>query len=76
MAKKRTKKQKITTNERRVNTHFEFKFNKPNLGMNKNNNVNNTAQTNNPASIKYDLYKSLILAILILISLTVIYWVS
>jgi hypothetical protein len=76
MAKKRTKKQKLMAESRHVNTQLVYSF----KGLfNKKSKIKNASITENYeglGSIKKDLFKSLIIAFLILISLTVIYLLS
>lgn len=76
MAKKRTRKQKEHAQTTRVNSQLGYKFNKPYNLEAKNDIANISAETTNLGSIKKELFKSLFLAILILIGLTVVYWVS
>ncbi len=73
---KRTKSQKIKANNARVNSQLEYKFNGSyNLDL-KNKSAKSTDSSKDLGSIRKELYKSLIVALLILISLVVIYWVS
>jgi hypothetical protein len=73
---KRTKSQKIKASERRVNSQLAYKFEGSyNLASEKK--VAYITEKNaHLASIKKELFKSLIIASLILISLMVIYWVQ
>ena len=73
---KRTKKQKIKASERHVNSQLAYQFKGAyNLGS-KNESANITDHNNNLGSIKKELYKILFVALLILVALLVIYWVS
>lgn len=76
MAKKRTKKQKQMANLRHVNTQFVYTYKGTNKKKLKDNNASITENFEDLGSIKKDLFKSLIIATLILISLTVIYLLS
>lgn len=76
MAKKRTRKQKEEASNKRVNSQLSYKFNKPYNFEAKNQLANHSDKSNNLASVKKELLKSIFVAILILISLMVIYWVS
>lgn len=73
---KRTKKQKMAAKLRHVNTQFKYNFNKPYNQIVKKDNANISAEFDELASIKNNLIKSLTVAILILISLVVVYWFS
>jgi len=73
---KRTKKQKMTAKLRHVNTQFTYSFDKPHNQVIKKNNTNISAEFSNLGSIKNNLIKSLTVAVLILISLVVVYWFS
>lgn len=73
---KRTKNEKIKAEARRVNTQLKFKIGKAYNQTNKNNESVYTDENASLGSIKNELYKSLIVAILILISLVVVYWFS
>ncbi|MFZ3301862.1 MAG: hypothetical protein WA152_04075 [Microgenomates group bacterium] len=73
---KRTKKQKTKANDRRVNSQLAYKFEGTYNSSPKNESAETTEKYNRLASIKKELYKSLFVAFLILISLVVIYWVS
>lgn len=73
---KRTKKQKIKAHERHVNSQLNYKFEGTYNSSVKNESAEITEKYNRLASIKKELYKSLFVAVLILISLVVIYWVS
>ncbi len=73
---KRTKKQKIKAQTSRVNTQLTYNFDK---SYNQNEEIKESVNTDinsSLGSIKKELYRSLIIASLILISLVVIYWVS
>ncbi len=73
---KRTKSQKIKASNARVNSQLEYKFQG---SYNLDSNIKSAISTENSkdlGSIRKELYKSLIVASLILISLIVIYWVS
>lgn len=73
---KRTKKQKIKASQARVNSQLSYNFEKTyNLNV-KNKGANITDNSSTLASIKKELYKSLFVASLIVISLVVIYWFS
>ncbi|EKE04847.1 MAG: hypothetical protein ACD_19C00429G0007 [uncultured bacterium] len=73
---KRTKKQKIKAISRHVNSQLGYKFEGSyNLSSEKES-VKSTTDSKYLGSIKKELYKSLIIALLILTSLVVIYWVS
>lgn len=76
MAKKRTRKQKEKATATHVNSQLNYEFNESYNLSSKRENVVNTVKNNNLGSIKKELYKSLFVASLILISLLVIYWVS
>jgi len=76
MAKKRTKKQKLRSLERRVNTQLEYKFTGSYNSEPKIKDAVYTDKSNSLGTIKKELYKSLITAILILVTLMVVYWVS
>ncbi len=73
---KRTKRQKIKASQARVNSQLEYKFTKTYNSEAKNKLANITTISNDLASIKKELYKSLFVASLITISLVVIYWFS
>lgn len=73
---KRTKKQKMAAKLRHVNTQFIYNFNKTYNQADKKNNTKISAESSNLGSIKNNLIKSLTVAILILISLVVVYWFS
>lgn len=74
--KRRTKAQKIEASSRHVNTQLVYTFESQNNYQSKKERANNSENLAKLASIKKDLYKSLILALLILLSLTVIYLLS
>lgn len=76
MAKKRTKKQKIRTRNKPVNSHLTFSFNNLNTKSSDSKKTLKSAKSDNLGSIKKDLTKSLFVAILIIISLVVVYWFS
>lgn len=76
MAKKRTKRQKISAVSRHVNSQLNYTFNKSYNQNVKKNNTDITDNSKDLASIKKELYKSLFIAALILISLMVVYWFS
>lgn len=76
MAKKRTKRQKISAVSRHVNSQLNYTFNKSYNQNLKKNNTDITDNSKDLASIKKELYKSLFIATLILISLMVVYWFS
>lgn len=76
MAKKRTKKQKQAANFRHVNTQLIYSFKGAYNTKSKIKNAGITENFEGLASIKKDLYKSLIIAILILTSLTMVYLLS
>lgn len=73
---KRTKKQKIKAATRHVNSQLAYKFDKTYNLSSKKEMVVSTEEKSNLGSIKKELFKSLIIASLILISLIVIYWVQ
>lgn len=73
---KRTKSQKIKAVARHVNTQLTYDFNKSYNQKSKNDDAVYTANNANLGTIKKELYKSLIIASLILISLMVVYWVQ
>ena len=73
---KRTKQQKIRAQASRVNTQLSYNFNKSYNQIEKNNNANISAESKDLGSIKKELFRSLSLAILILIALLMLYWVS
>ena len=73
---KRTKRQKIKAAGRHVNTQLAYTFNESYNQKVKNNNANISAETKDLGSIKKELFKSLGIATMILISLLVLYWVS
>ena len=76
MSKKRTRKQKKHAQDARVNSQLAYKFNKPYNLQVKKTNANFSDEYNNLGSIKKELFRSLFLAILILLALMVVYWVS
>ena len=73
---KRTKKQKIKAHERHVNSQLAYKFEGTYNSSVKKESAETTERFDRLASTKKELYKSLFIAFLILISLVVIYWVS
>jgi hypothetical protein len=73
---KRTKKQKMAAKLRHVNTQFIYNFDKPYTTGCKKNNTRISAEFSYLGSIKNNLIKSLTVAVLILISLVVVYWFS
>ncbi len=73
---KRTRKQKIKAADRHVNSQLTYKFKESYNLSSKNKSVNYMVNSEDLASTKKELYRSLITAILILTSLLVIYWVS
>jgi len=73
---KRTKRQKIAADSRRVNTQLKYEFDNVYNRTHKNNESVYTDKNSSLGSIKNELYKSLIVAMLILISLGVVYWFS
>lgn len=73
---KRTKKQKIKANNRRVNSQLAYEFKGTYNLASKNESAETTEKIDRLASTKKELYKSLFVAFLILTSLVVIYWVS
>ena len=73
---KRTKKQKIKASKAHVNSQLNYNFEGSyNLSSEKES-VKSTDESKYLGSIKKELYKSLFIALLILSSLVVIYWVS
>lgn len=76
MPKKRTKKQKIKSSLNNVKGQFNLDFDSINLSRIETKKSKNTDKNNDLGSIRLDLYNSLIIAILIVTSLIVIYWVS
>ena len=76
MAKKRTRKQKQTANLRHVNTQFVYSFEGVSGTKPKSKNASITENSNSLGSIKKDLVKSLVIAVLILISLAMVYLLS
>jgi len=76
MTKKRTKKQKIKASARHVNSQLAYEFKGTYNLKAKKESAESTEKYNHLGSIKKELYKSLFVAVLILISLVVIYWVS
>lgn len=73
---KRTKSQKIKAATARVNSQFTYKFNESYNLATENESVKSTDNSKDLASIKKELFKSLTISLLILISLVVIYWVQ
>lgn len=76
MPKKRTKKQKIKASMKPVNTHLSYTFNPSSNTISESKKAVNLVKSEDLGSIKKDLFKSLFVSILILVSLVVIYWVS
>lgn len=76
MTKKRTKRQKQLATSRRVNSQLAYKFPDTYNFEPKNTSAVDTAKSEYLASVKKELFKSLIIAILILTSLMVLYWFS
>jgi hypothetical protein len=76
MAIKRTKRQKIKALSRHVNSQLNYTFDKSYSQTGKNKNTDISDNNSNLASVKKELYKSLAIASLILISLIVVYWFS
>ena len=76
MTKKRTRKQKEHAQITRVNSQLGYKFNESYNFDAKNEMANLSARKEDLGSVKKELYKSLGIAILILISLMVLYWFS
>jgi len=70
------KKEKIKAEARRVNTQLKFKIDKTYNQTHENNEPVYTDKNASLGSIKNELYKSLIVATLILTSLVVVYWFS
>jgi hypothetical protein len=73
---KRTKNQKIKANKARVNSQLNYTFSKSYNLASKNESAEIMENNTHLASIKKELYKSLFVASLIVISLLVIYWFS
>jgi hypothetical protein len=73
---KRTKRQKIKAQARHVNSQLTYKFDGSYNYSEKNKKTKSTDDSKDLGSIKKELYKSLFISSLILISLLVIYWVS
>ena len=73
---KRTKKQKIKAHNRHVNSQLAYEFNETYNLRSKMESAETTDKYKSLGSIKKELYKSLFVAILILISLIEIYWFS
>ena len=76
MSKKRTRKDKIKADTKRVNSQFEYKFSGTYNNQVKNESAVLSEKSSNLASIKKELLKSLIIATLITTSLLVLYWFS
>lgn len=76
MAKKRTRKQKQVATLRHVNTQFVYSFKDASGKKSKVKNASITENSEDLGSIKKDLFKSLIISFLILVSLVVVYWFS
>ena len=73
---KRTKSEKIKAQVRRVNSQLGYKFEGTYNLNQENKNAKTTDKSNELGSIKKELYRSLTIASIILISLIVIYWVQ
>lgn len=73
---KRTKKQKIKATDRHVNSQLAYQFNGTYNSSSKKESAKITDDFSNLGSIKKELFKSLFVAILILIALAVVYWFS
>ena len=76
MSKKRTRKQKEHAQITRVNTQLGYKFSGSYNFEAKNEMANLSTRKEDLGSVKKELYKSLGIAMLILISLMVLYWFS
>jgi len=76
MSKKRTRRQKEHAQEVRVNSQIGYEFTTTYNLEAKEKKANLSVENNNLGSIKKELLKSLGVAMLILISLMVIYWFS
>jgi hypothetical protein len=76
MSKKRTRKQKEHAQKERVNSQIDYKFNTTYNFEAKEKKAILSEKNNNLGSIKKELFKSLGVALLILISLVVLYWFS
>ena len=76
MSKKRTRRQKEHAQEVRVNSQIGYEFTTTYNLEAKKKNANLSVENNNLGSTKKELLKSLGVAMLILISLMVIYWFS
>ncbi len=73
---KRTKSQKIRASQARVNSQLAYKFEGSYNLASKNEKANITDDSKYLGSVKKELYKSLFISLLILISLVVVYWFS
>lgn len=73
---KRTKKQKIKAHAQHVNSQLAYEFKGTYNLSSKNESAKITDNSKYLGSIKKELYKSLFVAVLILVALLVIYWVS
>ena len=76
MSKKRTRKDKIKADTKHVNSQFEYKFSGTYNNQVKNESTVLSEKNNDLASIKKELFKSLLIATFILASLLVLYWFS
>lgn len=76
MTKKRTRKQKEHAQITRVNTQLGYKFSGSYNFEAKNEMANLSARKKDLGSVRKELYKSLGVATMILISLIVLYWFS
>ena len=76
MSKKRTRKQKEHAQNTRVNSQLGYKFKESYNLEAKKIKANISDRIDNLGSIKKELFKSLGVATLIVISLMVLYWVS
>jgi hypothetical protein len=73
---KRTKKQKIKAHAQHVNSQLAYEFKGTYNLSSKKESAKITDDSKYLGSIKKELYKSLFVAVLILVALLVIYWVS
>jgi type III secretory pathway component EscU len=76
MAKKRTRKQKVQASVKAVNSQFVMTFEANNKVEPKLKKTIVTANNAQIASVRNELLKSLTIAVLIVISLVVLYWFS
>lgn len=74
--KRRTKKQKIAAKSKPVNSQFGISFDPKLIKAKYPKKPKNTVQFEDLGSIKKDLFKSLIIASLIIGSILVLYWFS